>query len=323
MSQENQEVATNPTPPATPAPTPLEQLKAEYELESSAYDPEIDSPIPIQTKAQPKPDVKPEPKAEPVKPGKKHIAALSDMAKDFGMSDEEIEAMDPESLAISVKNMNKMAKLVGQQKTERTLPTEEPAEDEIKLDFGKDEDGPIEEKDINPGIVNLFKSQAKKIADLEKLVNGMAGHLRGQVARTNDQKMDAIFTKSPKLFGTTAREQTDPNSPEYSRRMFALSEAARIAGKNATVQQILAALPKVVENISGIAPEEPSPKSNGHSRIPEDKWKEGVLAAPTQRESHEPKGTPRAIKAVAKRSREMGLDWEGDFEGPEEAGLPE
>lgn len=347
-SQTSAPVTSTPTSDLAPAPKPaikaatktgshpkdLKDLTEEYALPDHEFDAELDSvSAPAKKKEAPAQQVvETAPKVEtPQKPA--HDAALVAMALDLGISQEEIDELPARGLAVTVRNMTRLA--MSQVKQAPEKPAEPPKEEEEAIDWGIDpETGlAIKDEDLNPGIVRSFKAERKARKEMEKKLDLIVNDARARAQMSVAQTVDEIFAKSPKTFGTGSAQTIKQDSAEYARRNAAWTEAKRIAGPNPSQAQFLAALPKAIENLFGAQQAAPLAKDeldteihkkrNGQSRISTQQWEDATLASPTQRVVEEPKGPNRATKKVAEKLREMGQSIDEEFEGIEESGLPD
>ena len=322
---------------ATDKSEPAPNLTDQYDLGDSSFDPELDGTPSKQTSPEPtekptktlppkdpktgkflKRDAAPEPVDEPkTQPKPKPSARLARMAREFGVSDDEIENSDPEQLEAIVEHETR--RLVQERAT-----LDGKVEKRDELDFG------IDENAYDPQLFNSlrghFKSRDDKILALESKLDQIEKQTKHQASEAIYEQCDRAFAKHKDILGDGGRYDIDPKSPEYEKRMAVLASVQRDRGPGTLGHKI----DRAVQRLFGAAKPKADPgdeqvdepPANGAQRFTKEQWNNGALGKPTGRNGHtEPKGPNRAAKAVAEKMRERGIT-EDDFEGIEEAGLP-
>lgn len=252
------------------------------------------------------------------------------------MSDDEIESSDPEQLKaivehetrrlIQEREYNRTFEGEGQRRTanldgsikESPKPTNEDG-----IDFGVDESA-YDPKFFNQ-LRSIIKDRDTRIAKLEEKLEAVEKHARRQADEAIYEQCDRAFARHEKVLGKGGRYDIDPNSAEYERRMAVLASVQRDKGPGTLAHKIDRAVKRLYGAVTS-SPSEPveeelSPPPNG--RFTKEQWNGGGLNRPTHRSGlPEPKGEKRAMRAVAERMRERQIT-EDDFEGIEEAGIPD
>lgn len=309
---------------AEEAPKEEKPVLAEYELGDSQFDPAIDLP-PAKT-PDPQPaaaDASLPAPAEPAAP--KHSGRLVRMARDLGLSDEEINSTPTEQLDDIVYHLNRQAlqsareasrtETFHQSQDRRAAPQEEPVAPEAPDEYGLD----LDESQYAPGLVRALKEVAGKskreIEALQKQVRSLEEREKNRQQESVTRQLDRLFEKAdkPTLFGKGGRHELAAEGPEYMRRIAVLSAMDRM--KEGTLAE---KFQRAVTMLYGQAPQ-PSEPANGNQLSDQQKrWNDAALAKPTQRQSEEPKGEAKALKSAARYMRENGI---GDADDMTEEGF--
>ena len=326
------------------ADTPEEKAKRLAEMydtgDDGKFDGELDLAPPPKPKAEtPSPDGKPPakppaaPPASPPPPPAKpqHSKRVLRMATDLGIPQAEIDAASPEDLddRVYVENREAIARIQtarGQDQVAaggagRQTPAEgggqqqppPPAESKFELELeGKDTYDP----DLIAAVEKMAGGFMKEIADLKAQLGGVVQRDVAKERETAFETVDRVFAARPAVFGAGKRSEIGKDSAELARRMAVLQMVDGMKGSEPLEQKLALAADRLFGPAAPASPP-PAPRRPAPSK---EKWKEGGLAAPTQRDhADEPKGETRATKAVAAKLSELGLtdaDFDDDPEMP-------
>lgn len=261
-----------------------------------------------------------------------HPRLLVQTAKDLGLDEAEIESTPTAELrelvrdAVSARQFNHHAQTVenamsasrGDQFAASqvvTPPSEPPAPSPSPTAGGSPSDLGIDETQYDAGLMSLFKKQAQRIAELEKMVGHQHSYIKNQIEQTTTQKIDGAFEKLGGHFDTLLGKGprgtfADAAAPEIIRRKAIVSLASQLAGQKANVDQVVAKIGEAAKTLFGLKmPDPPAPKPTAPSLSPEEiAWRQAGLARPTHREgSSEPPGPAKAEKAAAAYLADNGL----------------
>ncbi len=232
------------------------------------------------------------------------------MARDFGIPDHEIEAMQPEVLDEVVYRLHKQARqILREHSIESTLQgalerQPEPEESLLKLDHPEEE--------YDPSLLRTLKEQAATIKRLEKRLDSVQGFQQERVQEWRGAQLDTFFEScnDEANFGKGSAQEMSADDRGYIRRVHVLNEAVRLAGPKATFKQQMSKLKQAYTNLyGGEAPPAPKPREES-AEVRE--WREAGLARPTQRVgAPEPNGVRKAEKSVAAQLKDIGSDESG------------
>ncbi len=260
---------------------------------------------------------------------------LRRMAEDCGLSEDDIAGCTPAELEHTVYILNRRLREESRQEARvqsrdaSRQPADEspgatvpqgtvdagnaPAPSTFDLGLGD------KESDFDPDLIRVIKGLGQQLQDTRRELQGHIQLLLGrEVAReneTNAERMDrAINAWDDARFGKGRGAELAKDGPEFGRRIAVLAEAQRLAGgPKAGMAKLLANLDKARTNLFGAASEAPRPTGERAPAAPspegplEDAWREGGLAAPTNRSgAQEPAGRDRAIESVKRWQRENG-----------------
>ena len=296
----------------------LAAAKAEYDIPDSALEPDepqvaqqVPQKEPEQPPAeQPKDDVRPRNPdgtfAAAQKPA--HSKRVLAVARELGMSDADIEDADPDFLRDEV-----LTRLASRKQEAAQAP--EPIH-ETPFDLG------LTEEDTTPEILGaLKKMQAHFQSELAKRDAKLSEYDQRDARRENEtavQQVDRLLEGFDAAhYGKGPLQSLKASSPELGRRQAVVNEAKRLAGANATRQQIIDRLEAAHQSLFGgkTGPKEDSPDLAKKK----DDWAKGGLARPTDRNGKPlPKGRAAAIKALQDHYAERRSG-----EETEEDGIPE
>lgn len=318
---------SEPVPTPTPAEKPAD-LVSEYELPTSAYEPELDDTFP-ESKTAPQaataPPATPEPATPPRNPDgtfakKPHSQHLIRLATQLGMTEAEINDTPSAELREAVRDMQMEALLRQSQNNtasnavRQDVPAPPAPEEEYQLDEGQ----------YDPGLVKAHKYLVGELAQVKAQLAQIRDYHIQQQNQTIGEQIDGTFERlNIPALGKGKRHDFKQDSPEYRRRVAVLEEANRIehgsmAEKIEKAAKTLFGESKPAEPVSTSASTELSQRSPT-----QEAWINGTVAKPTQRAPAKmPHGVQRAYKTIGEKFREKNLT-EDSFDGIEEAGLPE
>jgi len=248
------------------------------------------------------------------------------MAKDLGMSDEDIAAVeDPHVLEARVYERH-LARSQAREEAERarqqiedlahrpaaanqgvSQPTDTTGSPPA-FDLGLksvDEDA---ENGYAPGLVGAFNKLVARMDAQDRIIAELRGHVQRQVAAQSDNEIDqgfaALGSKFEKVFGSgNGVELRDGNPSAYRRRVAVVNDLkANPPKKSTTIKEAVRAR---AAEMFGDMVEQAAPKSEPTAFTPE-QWDQGGLNQPTQRSTtEEAPGVMKARRGVAEKQREM------------------
>ncbi len=262
-----------------------------------------------------------------------HPRHLVELAKDFGLDDEDIGSLDDEALTRAIRLVRKRDGVLASNHNrdraaeaamQRQPPKPPEPEPEPEIELG------IDEEAFGPELVGALKKVAaeplKKIRELEKkLAEQHAQNEARSIAQATEiteEAFEAIAAEYPELFGKGNLgdlKTTDPDA--HYRRLVLFNRAGvdpRTNSGKVLLQKLRAAIPSCFPGATAKAKEpEGNPyeapiaaaaaKANGSSRPTKAEFAQAGTAVPTHRAgAHEPKGAEAAEKAIARKLREEG-----------------
>ncbi len=320
--------------PAAPTLTPLQQLAAEYELPNSDFDPDEFKPKGESQPAAVSPAAAPVAPPEPVTPARpRHSKRVLRMAEQFGISQAEIDATEPEALdealvLLQRQLLDDRQRLVAQPARMKPAEADEnpaapaaPAKP-AAFDLGLT---PEDEADLHPSLTKALKTLAAKINELESL-KGAVGTIQQREQRREfesfQQRCDAAFAKYEVVLGKGTFSEQEPNSVALRRRQAVLDTAQRDNQKIPFEKRVeravetlfgtVAQAPAAASSPAAAAAPAPTPEqlltrdSQGRitGRITPDQWNAAATARPSHRETPAlPPGKERAEKFVGEQMK--------------------
>lgn len=312
---------TNPTTPTVTS----QDMDAYLKPSEAASDAVLDKPL---TALAAEADAPPAPKApvpttpptatEPAKP--KHPSRLVEMARALRVPEAEITESATDDLWTQVMHLRDLEGSRPGTEPKPKQPAQQPdptAEAELKLAWGEDADALIDpdvrgviEKSLAPVLAEL-----KRLKGLEAEFGGVKQHLQRRAAEEHENGIDRAFAalgdEYAPVFGKGARTAFTAESPEWQRRIAAVTMARGMKGDFA------ANLASVAKTLFGgtaasttpVAPPTPpatrqrDPATGQFVPTPDpvaEEWAASHLSHPTNRISPpEPKGPNRAANAIA------------------------
>lgn len=255
-----------------------------------------------------------------------HDPSAVRFAKQFGLSQSQIDGATPAELSDWVFSVNQ--RMLAEQaaadraaKAKPVAPVVEPAEDDIGISAE-------EEQLYDPKLLKILKETTKLTRQQNKVIKQLETKL--QTAETREQnrvvehqrdRVDATIAKLGKQFepilGAKGWRELGENDAEMIRRQSVLSMAAKLAGPNATTEQQLAKIAPAAKALFGFAlgeapdetPETPATPPTQQRYTPEQqRWMNGNVATPTQRKTKaEQNGTAKAERSVADLLKNRGV----------------
>lgn len=252
-----------------------------------------DEPPETEKKEEPESEVKPAPKTE-AKPGDKpaeepkpvvekpkHAKLAIRLAREAGLSDEEIDGLDPDSLDDEV-----YTRTVRMRYAPKPAPKEEPKTEE-------DDFGGLDVSDIHEPIVEVMRALAKRVKAAES--HAQRSQQAAQQANTLSfaEKMRALFEGNAAVFGKGPNP--NPATKEGARRAAVLGHlSGLLAQKKATTMEADFASACELLGFAAIPPAEKVPAEPDPAV---EKWNKGALGRPTDRKADDlPKGEERAAR---------------------------
>jgi len=320
----------------TPQNSPAEGETAPA-VSSPAVAPEASPATPASEVAKPVPPKDPVTGrfVSPASLPQQHPKLLAQTARDLGLDQGEIDATPTAELrelvrdAVSARSFNQHAQIVenAMERSRQVDPSvsslpvspEPPAATHPPTAGGSSPESElgIDESQYDAGLISLFKKQAKRIDELEKMVGHQHNYIKNQIDQTTTQKIDGAFEKLgghyELLMGKGPRKAFADTTPEYIRRKAVVTLAAQLAGgTNANADQVVAKIDEAAKTLFGLRmtePPAPKPAAPAPALSPEEiAWRAAGLARPTHREgSNEPPGPAKAEKAAAAYLADNGL----------------
>ena len=291
-------------------PNPADQ----YDLGDTSADPALDSPVtseapPVAPAADggvATPPQRPTPPrgeggrfVRPEDAPPTHSRQTLRLARDLGISDEEIAATPPDMLDDVVYHAHRHQLRLNREYTQQqaltgaTAPPVQPAPAQpAPLAEGFDEE------DYDPGLMGVIKA-------LKARIDQMEGFHRNQAERTVTEECDQFFAANEATFGKGRYHEIRQDSPEMIRRSAVISLARTLNGPTVATR-----LAKAHALLYGATPGEPPQPSatKAPATTPEaEEWRRGGLARPTHRgPTAEAPGPQKAMKTAARILKEAG-----------------
>lgn len=267
-----------------------------------------------------------------------HSRAMVEMAAEFGLSDDDIQAYSPAELAGYVRGAQKHL-VETLRNSNRPAPKPEP-EPEETMDWGMKPDGSAYTEAEFGELAAPHKAQAKKLAAQQKRLDALEARLTKQDSDAQLTRIENVFATCDKRFkhlvGKGSGEELPKNSPALKFRR----DAIKLAGDRSD-PMFPARLRAVIERMAGYGMpateagddeadpsdvyDAPDPVNRLNKRPTPKQWAEGGAARPTQMAARGmAKGVAAAERAVANKLRSFGTSSEDDqFSGADEDRLPD
>ncbi len=315
---------STPAPAATPTPAQIKAQKAfdEATLPDSGFDEELDALPPSRAAAVSAAAVPPVPDATPEPP--KHSARSIRLAKEFGLSQQQIDAATPAELEeeLYARNMEVLGALRARMSEPRTPPQTPAApapDDEFDLKMTAEEEAEWDPKHLK--VLKKSLEAAKRVKQLETQLNEQKQEELGRQASARIEAYDTAFATREDVFGKGAVTEVDPQSTEYQRRVA----IGRMVESDTSHLSLAKKIDKAIKVMYGDTAPATKKAAEVDAKVEANKnrFKNGTVAKPTHRASRDlPKGEERALKTLSEKFHENG--WTDDsFEGIEEKNLPD
>ena len=261
-----------------------------------------------------------------------HSAYLTRMAQDMGLSHDEIDSRDSDSLGMLVYHLQEHTRALHEQFRRETPPNTQPpyqpqqpaaAVPPPEEDLGLGEEFDPRLTSAMKKILAENQKLAGEVAQLKQNMGTMAQRDSARHQLTINQRIDAFFsTKDQQTFGTGNVHSLQRDGIEFRRRSAVVNDAKLIEG-DAESGALEAKLERALKELfPSSAPPAPTPPEPGAKRYTQEEWDKGGVAPPTHRQGSEAKGPRKAIIELDKflRERNAAVAAHG---GEEEAGLPD
>ncbi len=283
-----------------------------YDLGDTSADPVLDSPVqseappvaPVAGEAEASASQRPTPprgeggrfvKPEDAPPA--HSRQTLRLARDLGISEEEIAGTSPEALDTAVyyanqalirqgREMSRQAAMTGAQERQPAVQqTEAPKAPPLAPDFNED--------DYDPGLMGVIKHLKQRLDRME----GLEAQRLGQDLT---QQCDRAFARHASILGKGDYHAIKQGSPEMTRRAAVIALARSFEGADSVDAKIDRAVQILYGTAGAAAPAETATPQA-------EEWRRGGVARPTHRApSAEPPGEQKAMRTAARILREAG-----------------
>lgn len=286
--------------------------------------------------------------AAPPPPQPKHSAYLVRMAREFGASDEQIDAASDEQLHGFIEHNQREALRLAREyqaserimrQQDRPLPESrpEPEPDEYDPKWSEGEYDPIVKKGIEWASQaqkkwrdHKVEEKLKRLEELEERLNKREQADQQEKLNKYYDQLDSLFASRPDIFSKHTRHTVGQDANELEKRRAIvnsvtakLQEPGSVEEKfNRVVNAIYGAKrepePAYGEMPAGAPAPRTGPPRAANGRFTrqqlEEEWGEAGLHQPTNYEpGPEPRGEKKAIKTAARMLREQGLVDEQDL----------
>lgn len=324
---DDEQAAGTPDQQGAAPPTPLETLVAEYDVgDASEASSSNAGQAPAETSTT---------QESPVP--QRHPSYLVRMARDLGLSDEEINSTPTDHLGqvVQLAQAN-IQKFVNQRMAEdeankrsflqQQQPTPKPVEAEEEISLAG-----LDESLHSPEIVGAFrqlaaanKTAAKRIKELEGRLSQGEQREQARHQMTRNQEIDAVFAslgpQIEKHIGKGTGQQVKTGNPVAFQNRLRL--VARVAALEKTEQSLGNSDFSFADELKNQArsmfnvpveesEDEPAPALSAEEQLLQQRraeWNGGTVARPTQRrQGQEPAGPAKARKSVAKALANAGF----------------
>lgn len=301
----------------------LEKLAASYEHVGSVTEPaQIEvANLPVETPTESTPEASSistanrplPPRGEGGKFVKKaeHPAYLVQLAKQAGMTEDDIASADSEALGMAImlagsvrRNDHVAANIEAKRDADPASPApvaapKEPKDELDEIIAGFDDEG----------TVKLLREMRKEIKELRSELAGVKGHIQQQATVSTYNELDQEFNKSPERYGVGSHGKMK-DGPELRRRQLIVDEMKRLSPNSKAnsiaelyreAEEIIFGSSPVPSRSAPAAPVEDAPEIAARKKD----FAAGTLAEPTHRNSSpEPRSRASAIRAVEALQRQ-------------------
>lgn len=239
-----------------------------------------------------------------------HPPLLVQSAKKAGISDEDILGSNSADLREAIRDA-RIEQLIAA-RTERVDTAVQQQQQAVQQQAPPPAHDPLEDQ-FAPELVEVIRSNRElmaKVAAMEKQLAAVHGHQQEQLRESVAQRLDREFTAlNLDLLGKGRASELGASSMELTRRRVVITEAQRLAGKDANLEAVARKIGEAARGLFGLNPPA-APPANPPARepTPADIWNQGGLALPTHRlGANEPDGRSKAEKTVASYLRGNGV----------------
>lgn len=294
---------------------PIEERAQEYDLsEIGENSPEVkEFTKKFETPAAEAKPVEPEAEKpqeqDPAPQGAKHTPHLLALGREFGLSDAEMAQASEESLAGWIQGAIRASR----SQPQPTPPA--PKEPEPEVD-------PLDQfTDIDDNLKNYFRGLAKKAESAEKRAEAAEKRFAAIEAEranmTANEQIDAGFSdlKNTKFFGDGTASKFKKGDPLFENRLIVIRNLMANPIKGVSLSEAVKIRAKELFPVAAEAVVDETPKAKSIEEIlaaRKGEWKNGKLAAPTQRETDKVPGKKGEVQRLAANLKEAGL-WNGQL----------
>jgi hypothetical protein len=252
--------------------------------------------------------------------GHSHPNYLIEMAKSLGLSEDEIASTDTAALGDSVRLMSRQrehfqerlgSELQVAQQLQRDnerlrsgAPAPRPAEE-----LHEESDGfPLDVADYDGPLIKVLRHVWNECRTFRGLFQQQAQAQQNETVRGKfDRAIQQLGSRYEPLLGKGRIDDLDADGAEFARRRAVAQEAIRLAGPNASADQIAQKFPAAVQLLYPIRGQAaaPAPQPPATNQPSEADWAQAGLALPRDRGAPpEPRGEKRAVEAVRRFQQE-------------------
>lgn len=306
-----------PTPPAREQPS-AEDLAKLY-LHEDEIEPQPE-PQPETTEERAVPPVA----TEPPPPAPKHSPFLSGLARDLGLTQDEIDAESPASLESVVRHLTRRRPEASPATDPASQPVQaapqQPRAEEVALDFGLDDEG--QPLTLAPGMKQLLEKMHAKLGEQERqlaeLRQGETVRQAKTVLERVDQEFASLGAAYERVIGKGGAKSVSKSKPHVIARNAVTEYAGVLTGlPKPTWDDIIPFVQQAAKELFGGGVQTPAPAPTTKPVLTEEDLETAALGRPTSRKAPLPAATrngqkKEAVEAVASKLREYGQGDEDD-----------
>lgn len=294
---------------------PLEERAEEYDLsEIGEYSTEVkdfakkfDAPADEAEPETPAPEAAKPQEQAPAPEAPKHSLHLIALGREFGLTDADMAQASEEVLTGWIQGQIRAARSQPQQ----VAPAPKEPEPEVSVfDKYTDLDDELRAK------LKAMESDSKESRKLaEALQAKLAAIENERASMTANEQIDAAFSdlKNTKFFGEGTVDKFKAEDPAFKNRMIVIRNLQANPIKGVSLSEAVKIRAKELFPVAEAAAASESPKSKSIEEIlasRKGEWRNGSLAAPTQRETDKVPGRKGEVQRLAASLKEAGL-WNG------------
>lgn len=294
---------------------PIEERAQDYDLrEIGENSPEVKEfakkfETPAAEAKPAEPEIEETKEQAPAPQGAKHTPHLLALGREFGLSDAEMAQVSEESLAGLIQGNIRAARTQPQP----TAPAPKEPEPEVS---------PFDKFiDIDEELRNEFKSMRAESKESRKLAESLQAKLAAieseRAAMTANEQIDAGFSdlKNAKFFGDGTVGNFKKGDPLFENRMIVVRNLMANPIKGVSLSEAVKIRAKELFPVAAEVDVDEAPKAKSVADIlaaRKGDWKNGTLAAPTQRETDKVPGRKGEVQRLAANLKAAGL-WNGQL----------